>query len=290
MKKSKVGIIGTGNIGSNLLIKVQRSEFLECGIFAGIDPGSKGIQRAKEMGVPTSLESIEAIQKNPDCCDIVFDATSAKQHLTHAKILRELNKFTIDLTPSKIGKMCIPILNLEECLEEMNVNLITCGGQASVPIAAAIAKVHPEVEYIEVIGSIASKSAGPGTRANIDEFTQTTKEAVLRFTQVPSAKAIVILNPADPPITMNNTIYAKLDHPKIEEITQEVLRVEKAIQKYMPGYRVILKPVAEKGRTSIMVKVEGAGDFLPKYAGNLDIITCAAINLAEEYSRRKMLK
>ncbi len=289
MIKIKVGIIGTGNIGTDLLMKIQRSEILECGMFAGRNPESRGIQRAKEIGVTTSFDSIKAIQDNNDCCDIVFDATSAKVHLLHAPILEKLKKFTIDLTPSRVGKMCIPVLDIEECLEENNVNLITCGGQAAVPIAYAIMKVHPETEYIEIVGSISSKSAGPGTRINIDEFTQTTKDAIITFSKVRNAKAIIILNPAEPPITMNNTIYAKLDNPKIDEITREVLVIEEQIKKYVPGYEVAIKPVAESGRVTTMVKVVGRGDYLPKYSGNLDIITCAAVKVAEEYATNKII-
>ncbi len=290
MEKVKVGIIGTGNIGSDLLIKVQRSKLLECGIFAGRNPESQGIKMAQSMGIRTSCNSIKAIQDDPDCCEIVFDATSAKVHLYNAPILRKLGKYAIDLTPSQVGKMCIPVINMRECLKENNINLITCGGQAAVPIAHTIIKVLSEIKYIEVVASISSKSAGPGTRANIDEFTQTTKDAIISFTGVPKAKAIIILNPAEPPILMHNTIYAKIDNNKIdnfklEELSSEVEIIAKKIQKYVPGYRVVLGPVAENGRLTIMVEVTGLGDFLPEYSGNLDIITCAALNVAEEYAK-----
>ena len=192
MKKVKVGIIGTGNIGTDLLIKVQRSSILECGIFTGKNPDSAGIKLAKSLGVKVSFNSIRAIQDNPNCCEIVFDATSAKVHLNNAPILKQLGKFAIDLTPSQIGKMCVPVINLAECLNCDNINLITCGGQAVTPIAYAIMKVHPETEYIEVVASIASKSAGSGTRANIDEYTQATKDAIVNFTGVRKAKAIIV--------------------------------------------------------------------------------------------------
>ena len=290
MKKVKVGIIGTGNIGTDLLIKIQRSDILECGIFAGRNPDSKGIQKAKSMGIATSCKSIKAIENNPDCCDIVFDATSAKIHLYNAPILKKLNKYTIDLTPSQVGKMCVPVINMEECLESNNVNLITCGGQATIPIVHAITKIHPEIEYIEIVASISSKSAGPGTRINIDEFTQTTRDAIKLFTGVSNAKAIIILNPAEPPVLMHNTIYAKIKNPKINEISKEIKEIVEKVQKYVPGYRVTLGPVSENGRVSTMVEVVGLGDFLPKYSGNLDIITCAAINIAEEYAKKKIKK
>lgn len=290
MKKVKVGIIGTGNIGTDLLVKVQRSEFIECGIFAGRNADSKGIKFAKKMGVRTSSDSIEFIKNNPQSCDVVFDATSASVHLRNAPILKKLGKFTIDLTPSHIGKMCVPVINLEECLVCDNVNLITCGGQAVVPIAYAIMKVHPETEYIEVVSSISSKSAGLGTRANIDEYTQITKDAISDFTGVSRAKAIIILNPAEPPMLMHNTIYAKIEKPDLEGISESIAAMVKKIQRYVPGYKVVLGPVAENGRLTTMIEVVGLGDFLPKYSGNLDIITCAAVNVAEAYAKKKILK
>lgn len=289
MRKVKVGIIGTGNIGTDLLIKLQRSEVLECGIFTGRNPDSKGIRIAGAMGIKTSCDSIQAIQIHPDCCEIVFDATSARVHLINAPILKSLGKFTIDLTPSQYGKMCIPVINLKECMDVDNINLITCGGQAAVPIAHAIMQVHSEIDYIEVAASIASLSAGPGTRDNIDEFTQTTRDAIRMFTGVPRAKAIIVLNPAEPPILMNNTIYARIEKPRMQEIEQAVLHMAQKVQRYVPGYRVALGPVMENGRLTTMVQVTGLGDFLPKYSGNLDIITCAAVNAAEEYAKRKVL-
>lgn len=285
-KKIKVGIIGTGNIGSDLLIKVQRSDFLECGIFAGIDPLSENIKRAADMGICTSYESIKAIENDPNCCDIVFDATSAKVHLENALILKTLGKFTIDLTPSRIGKMCVPLINIEECLQIDNINMVSCGAQATIPIISAVMKSHPDTQYVEIVSSISSRSAGVGTRNNIDEFTQATSEAIKAFTKVPQAKTIIILNPADPPILMHNTVYAKIENPKIDLLTQEINTVVKKIKKYVPGYKLILGPVYENNRLTIMTEVAGLGDFLPVYAGNLDIMTCTAIVVAEEYARR----
>jgi len=288
MKKVKVAIIGTGNIGTDLLLKVQRSKYLECGLFAGQNPDSKGIAIASSMGVKTSLDSIKSIQDDPDCCEIVFDATSAKVHDYNSHILKKLNKFTIDLTPSSIGKMCIPVINSDEVLKLQEVNMITCGGQASVPIAYSIMKVHPEVEYIEVVASISSQSAGQGTRANIDEFTQRTKDAIIEFSGVPKAKAIIILNPAEPPILMHNTIYAKITNPKIKALEMEINDIAVKIQKYVPGYKVALGPIVENDRVVTMVEVTGLGDYLPKYSGNLDIMTCAGIKIAEEYAKRNV--
>ena len=289
MAKIKAGIIGTGNIGTDILMKLQRSNFLECGIFAGRNHDSRGIEIAKKMGVSTSVDSIKAIESDPDCCEIVFDATSASAHKIHAPILKSLDKFVIDLTPSKLGKMCIPVLNIDECLEESNLNLVTCGGQASIPIACAIKKIHPEVNYFEVVSSMASKSAGQGTRDNIDEFTQTTRDALIEFTNTENAKAIIILNPAEPPITMKTTVYALINNPDIENIRKEVKNMVNKIQKYVPGYSIVTEPVYKEGKLTIILQVIGLGDYLPKYAGNLDIITCAAIEIGEKYAEKRLL-
>lgn len=288
MSKIKVAIIGTGNIGTDILLKLKRSDVLECGMFAGRSADSKGIQIAKKLGITTSTDSINAIINNPDCCDIVFDATSANVHKANAPILKALGKFAIDLTPARVGKMCVPVVNLDECLEEDNVNLITCGGQATTPIAYAISKVHPDVKYIEIVATIASKSAGKGTRDNIDEFTQTTRDALTEFTGSDKTKAIIVLNPAEPPITMHNTVYALIDKPDMEAITKAVMDMEQKIKKYVPGYKIVLPPTFESGRVTTILQVVGLGDYLPKYSGNLDIITCAAIEIAENYARKKL--
>ena len=289
MNRIKVGIIGTGNIGTDLLYKIQKSDYLECSVFAGHNKESKGIQNAKGLGVNTTYNSIDYFIENPDCCNIVFDATSADAHKMHAPILKKLQKFVLDLTPARVGKMCCPVLNENDILDCDNVNLITCGGQASVPIAYAIKRADNSVKYIEVVASIASLSAGIGTRNNIDEFTQTTSDALREFTGTMHTKAIIILNPALPPITMTNTIYAIIDNPNMDAIKNSVFEMEKNIQKYVPGYKVIVGPVYESGRVTTIVQVVGAGDYLPKYAGNLDIITCAAVEIAENYVKRKIL-
>ncbi|MDD3138569.1 MAG: acetaldehyde dehydrogenase (acetylating) [Lachnospiraceae bacterium] len=289
-KKVKVGIIGTGNIGTDILLKlIKRSEILECGMFTGRNPDSKGIKIANEMGITTSTDSIKAIENHPECCDIVFDATSAEVHKTNAPILKRLGKFAIDLTPAHVGKMCVPVLNLDECIYEDNVNLITCGGQATTPIAYAISKIHPETKYIEIVATIASKSAGAGTRNNIDEFTQATRDALTEFTGIDNAKAIIVLNPAEPPITMHNTVYALIDNPNIDAIRKSVHEMEMKIRKYVPGYKIIMEPTYENGRITTTLQVVGLGDYLPKYSGNLDIITCAAIEIAEYYAQKRIL-
>lgn len=287
MDKVKAGIIGTGNIGTDLLMKIRKSDILECSVFAGWNPDSRGIQIARRLGVVTTSESIRYIQDNPECCDLVFDATSAKSHLYHAPILKELGKFTIDMTPAHVGKFCVPVVNLPEAIEQDNVNMVTCGGQATVPLAYAMKQVA-QIEYLEVVATIASRSAGRGTRDNIDEFTQTTKDALIEVAGIDRAKAIIVLNPAEPPITMRNTIYAIMEHPDMEKVRRAVGRMEQEIRRYVPGYRVILGPVLENGRVTTMIEVTGSGDFLPQYAGNLDIITCAAVQTAEKYAVEKL--
>lgn len=286
MVKTKIGIIGTGNIGTDLLMKVLHSDVLECGIFAGRNLDSRGMIHARELGVPVTDESIQYIIDNPECCDIVFDATSAEVHRLNAPILKSLNKFAIDLTPAHVGKFCIPVLNGDVAIDEKNVNLITCGGQATVPIAHTIIDAKQDVKYFEIVATIASKSAGIGTRNNIDEFTQTTKEALISFTGVEHAKAIIVLNPAEPPITMHNTLYATIDKPDMDLISDKVNQMVNKIRTYIPGYRLLTGPVYENGRVCITISVMGSGDYLPRYAGNLDIITCAAIAIAEKKARR----
>lgn len=287
MKKMKVGIIGTGNIGTDILKKLERSEILECGIFAGRSYDSNGIRIARELGIPVTDQSIDYIVKHPECCEIVFDATSASVHRKNAPILEKLGKYTIDMTPARVGTMCVPALNMEKCLEVHNVNMITCGGQATIPLAYALAAIHPEIEYLEIVATIASKSAGVGTRANIDEFTQTTKDALSMFTGIKRTKAIIILNPAEPPITMHNTLYALIEKPDMDRIKEEINRMEAHIKKYVPGYRIVTGPLYQDNKVVITLEVLGSGDYLPEYAGNLDIITCAAIEIAERYAERK---
>lgn len=289
-RKVKVGIIGTGNIGSDLLAKIQKSNILECGIFTGIDPHSKNIARAKKMGIHTSSKSIDAIIQNPDLCEIVFDATSAKIHLVHAPILEKLQKFTIDMTPSKYGTMCIPLLNLSVGLKSRNINMISCGAQAVTPIIAAIKKIHPELSYVELVSSISSKSAGLGTRNNIDEYTQATSDAIEKIAHVKKVKTIIILNPSVPPVIMHNTLYLEIEKPKIKKITQAIKNIEKDYREYLPGYSIVLEPIHKNDILILMNKVVGQGDFLPPYAGNLDIINASAIRVAEEYAKKYLIK
>lgn len=285
--KINVAIIGTGNIGSDLLVKIMRSPYLSCTLFTGRNLDSRGMKIARDLGINVSDKSIDAIISKPDLCDIVFDATSVTGHRYNAPILEKLNKFTLDLTPACVGKMCIPVINMSECLNECNVNMITCGGQAAIPIAYAISQVHPEAHYCELVASISSKSAGMGTRNNIDEFTQTTRNALKYFTKIPKTKAIIILNPAEPPIIMRNTVYMLIDNPDMQKIKASVYSIVDRIRKYVPGYKLIVEPVFENGRVTTTVEVRGRGDFLPEYSGNLDIITSAAVCIAEEYAQHK---
>ena len=280
-KKIKVGIIGSGNIGTDLLMKIQRSNVLECAVFVGRNLNSKGMKRANEAGVRISDKSIQFFIDEPDAVDIVFDATTATFHKRHAPIFSELGIKVVDMTPSKIGDMCVPAINLEECSNSYNVNMVTCGGQASIPIAYAIAKTYPSVRYIEVVSVIASKSAGPGTRDNLDEYIENTENGLKELTGCGHVKAIINLNPADPSIDMQTSIFAQIEECDISLIEKPLKNMVEIIQKYVPGYKVAIEPVYENSRLMVMIRVKGLGDYLPSYAGNLDIINCAAISVAE---------
>lgn len=288
MEKLRVAILGSGNIGTDLLLKVQRSKLLTCTMFVGRNLSSPGMAKAISMGIKVSDESIQAIVKNPDLCDLVFDATSAKDANNHWKILEKMGKIVVDMTPAKLGGLCIPSVNLEDISTMQNVNMITCGGQASIPIAHLIGAIHKdEVDYIEVVSSIASRSAGPATRLNLDEYIDTTELGLKLFSNAKITKAILILNPANPCIDMQTTVFAKIKNPQLDRLTKELNVLIASIKKYVPGYELLVPPVYENGRIIITVKVQGLGDYLPKYAGNLDIINCAAIAVAEEYAKRK---
>jgi acetaldehyde dehydrogenase (acetylating) len=287
MKKLKVAILGSGNIGTDLLVKIQRSEYLECSMFIGRNLSSAGMTKAIDMGVRVSDKSINAIIEEPNSCDIVFDCTSAKDAVTHWKVLEKLGKFVIDLTPAKIGILCIPAVNLQEAIKHQNVNMVTCGGQASIPIAYVLGKTQKNIEYIEVVSSIASRSAGPATRLNLDEYVDTTELGVRTFSGVEKTKAILNLNPAQPCIDMQTTIFAKVKEANMDALKKELDVMVAQIKAYVPGYHILVNPIYENGRIVVMVKALGLGDYLPKYAGNLDIINCAAIAVAEEYSKQK---
>ncbi|MDA9281296.1 acetaldehyde dehydrogenase (acetylating) [Pseudomonadales bacterium] len=288
-KKLRCAILGTGNIGTDLLIKVIRSNSLECTLFSGRNFSSDGMQKAVGLGINISDQGINAIIKHADQIDIVFDATSAAAHIEHWPVIDGLGKIAIDMTPAKLGDFCVPAINSMEICDSgiRNINMVTCGGQASVPIAAAIAAVHSNIDYIEAASSIASRSAGPATRANLDEYVDTTEYALLKFSGAKKAKAILILNPANPPIDMQTTIYAKIEGPNIEKIQESVSAMMKLIEKYVPGYQLLVPPtLVDRNRVMTTVKVLGNGDYLPKYAGNLDIINCAAVGIAENLAAK----
>ncbi|MDQ6968172.1 MAG: acetaldehyde dehydrogenase (acetylating) [Mariprofundaceae bacterium] len=284
--KLRVGIIGTGNIGTDLLIKIQRSKYIECSIFTGRNLASPGMSKAASMGIRLSDQGIDAVVSEPELCDIVFDATSARSHLIHAPILKKLGKFVIDMTPAKVGVLCVPAVNLEEAVNAQNVNMITCGGQASTPIAYAISQAHPEIEYIETISTISSRSAGPGTRINIDEYIDATEKGLRIFSGAKETKAMLNLNPATPAIDMQTTVMAEIKNPDLKRITIEVEKMLREIQKYVPGYQMVVPPTLDNNRMQITVRVQGLGDYLPKFAGNLDIINCAAIEVAEHFAQK----
>jgi acetaldehyde dehydrogenase len=290
MKKIKVGIIGSGNIGTDLLFKLLRSEFLEPWIEVGVDEASEGLRMAREKGVKTSAKGIADLLKEEDV-KIVFDASSAKSHLKHAPLLKQAGKIAIDLTPAAVGPYVVPSINLNDQFfqdnagEAPNVNLITCGAQATVPMVWAINQVAG-VRYAEIIATVASKSAGIGTRQNIDEFTKTTARSLERLGGAKKGKAIIVLNPAEPPITMQNTIYALVEKQDPQPILEAIHKMVAKVQSYVPGYGLKHEPTVEGDKVTVQVKVKGAGDYFPQYAGNLDIITSAAIAVGEEFSRR----
>jgi len=277
--------LGSGLIGTDLLIKIIRSEYLQCTSFIGRNANSSRMAKAISLGIPVSDKGINEIIDNPGLCDFVFDATSAHAHKDHAPILEKMGKIAIDLTPARIGEMCVPAVNMSKCLELKNVNMVTCGGQASIPLAYAISKAHSHVEYIEVISTIASRSAGPATRANLDEYIETTELGLKQFTGADRTKAILVVNPAQPCIDMQTTVCALVGKPNIEKTKIEINNMIKTIQTYVPGYQLVVEPTIEDNRIIVMIRVRGRGDYLPSYAGNLDIINCAAIAMAEEYAR-----
>jgi len=287
--KVKVMILGSGNIGTDLMAKLLRSDVLELTAVVGIDPESDGLRRAREAGIESSAEGVDWIVKNADRATFVFDATSAYAHRASSPKLLAAGIRSIDLTPAKMGPGIVPVVNLHDHHNALDVNLISCGGQATIPMVAAVSRVTP-VPYAEITAPAASAGAGPGPRQNIDEFTQTTAKAVEEVGGAVKGKAIIILNPADPPIMMRNTIFCQIgDDADVDAIASSIRDQAAAVAKYVPGYRLKTNPVFDEGRVAIFVEVEGAGDYLPTYAGNLDIMTAAAVRVGEELARASNL-
>lgn len=305
-QKLKAAIIGSGNIGTDLMIKILRNaQHLEIAAMVGIDPASDGLARAARLGVATTHEGVEGLSRLPQFAEIdfVFDATSATAHVQNDAYLRHVKPGIrlIDLTPAAIGPYCVPVVNLEQNLQQANVNMVTCGGQATIPMVAAVSRVA-RVHYAEIIASIASKSAGPGTRANIDEFTETTSKAIEVIGGAAKGKAIIIMNPAEPPLIMRDTVYVLSEAVDPEHVAASIEEMVAAVQAYVPGYRLKQRvqfevipesaPLTIPGhgrfsglKTSVFLEVEGAAHYLPSYAGNLDIMTSAALATAERMAQ-----
>jgi acetaldehyde dehydrogenase len=280
-----VAIVGSGNIGTDLMFKIMRSDVLDLRWMVGVDPDSDGLKRATDLGIEASAEGVPWLLSQDSLPDIVFEATSAYAHRAHAPMYAEHGVRVVDLTPAAIGPYVVPTVNLEEHIGLPNVNMVTCGGQATIPMVRAVSRVT-DVEYAEIVASVASLAAGPGTRANIDEFTRTTAGAVAKLGGAKRGKAIIVLNPADPPVIMRDTIFAAItDEADRDAIVESVRAMEADVQTYVPGYRLTADPQFDHGRVAIFVEVEGAGDYFPTYAGNLDIMTAAATKVGEMLAR-----
>jgi acetaldehyde dehydrogenase len=284
-------VVGSGNIGSDLIIKLARSESLVPALLVGVDPDSDGLKRAAAAGIETTSAGVDALLGRADEFDVVFEATSAAVHAANAPRYREAGLLALDLTPAAIGPYVVPAVNLADVQSQRNLNLVTCGGQATVPIVAAISRIAA-VSYAEIVSTISSRAAGPGTRANIDEFTETTSDALVKVGGASRGKAIIVLNPANPPIIMRNTVFAAVDaDADFEAIEESIHAMVEAVRAYVPGYELVSDPQIDAGlgpggstRVSVFLRVEGAGDYLPTYAGNLDIITAASIAVAERFA------
>ncbi|WP_175915469.1 MULTISPECIES: acetaldehyde dehydrogenase (acetylating) [unclassified Burkholderia] len=292
MKKIKCAVIGPGNIGTDLLYKLRRSTVLEPVWMVGVDPASDGLARAREFGLKTTDQGVDGLLPHVAADDIriAFDATSAYVHRDNSDKLTALGVKMIDLTPAAIGPYCVPPVNLDAHLDsaQMNVNMVTCGGQATIPMVYAVSRVQP-VAYGEIVATVSSRSVGPGTRKNIDEFTRTTSGAIEQVGGARKGKAIIVINPAEPPLIMRDTIHCLTDGPPdVDAITASVHAMVKEVQRYVPGYTLKNGPVFDGNRVSVFMEVEGLGDYLPKYAGNLDIMTAAAAATAERFAEQML--
>lgn len=292
MKKIKCALIGPGNIGTDLLYKLRRSPVLEPVWMVGVDPASDGLARAREFGLKTTDQGVDGLLPHVAADDIriAFDATSAYVHRDNSDKLTALGVKMIDLTPAAIGPYCVPPVNLDAHLDsaQANVNMVTCGGQATIPMVYAVSRVQP-VAYGEIVATVSSRSVGPGTRKNIDEFTRTTSGAIEQVGGARKGKAIIVINPAEPPLIMRDTIHCLTDGPPdVDAITASVHAMVKEVQRYVPGYTLKNGPVFDGNRVSVFMEVEGLGDYLPKYAGNLDIMTAAAAATAERFAEQML--
>jgi acetaldehyde dehydrogenase len=292
MSKVPVAIVGSGNIGTDLLIKLLRSERMEPRWMVGVDPASDGLRRARELGVEASAEGVDWLLAQAEAPEIVFEATSAYAHQANAPRYEEAGIQAVDLTPAALGPFVVPVVNLDEHQATPNLNMISCGGQATIPMVAAVSRVT-DVLYAEIVASVSSASAGPGTRANIDEFTQTTARGVEQVGGAERGRAIIILNPAEPPITMRNTVMAAIDPDADRDaIGESIAAMAADVAAYVPGYRMVADPQFDdpqpgwdgRARVTVLLSVEGAGDFLPPHAGNLDVMTAAACAVGERLS------
>lgn len=287
-QRLKVGILGTGKIGTDLLIKVQRSKVLECVLFAGRNLDSPGMQYAARLGVNVSDKGIDAFRARTPHCDIVFDATSAANHLEHAPVFDALGIFAIDMTPSQIGECCVPAISLDEIANNTNISMISCGGQSSIPIAQVLAKVIPAISQIEVRSIVSANSVGPGTLANIDEYYCNTSAGLQKYTGLDNFVVDLQVDDVNLETRMFTSIIARTDFTDVAALRAPLLAMVEKVQAYVPGYKLEAEPIREADGIRVDISVEGLGDYLPRYAGNLDIINCAAVAVAEEYAQAKL--
>jgi acetaldehyde dehydrogenase len=297
MSKVLAAIVGPGNIGTDLLVKLQRSDTIEVGYMVGVDPNSDGLAKARARGIETSAEGVDWLLAQSDLPRVVFEATSAKAHMANAQKYAEAGVQAVDLTPAMLGPLVCPPVNLDEHLAAPNVNMITCGGQATIPIVHAVSRVAP-VSYAEIVASIASRSAGPGTRANIDEFTATTSRAIELVGGAVRGKAVIILNPVEPPMIMRDTVFCAIPADADRSaISESIVRMVQSVQEYVPGYTLRADPQFDdpregwsgNARVAVFLEVRGNGDYLPEYAGNLDIMTAAAARVGEQLAEGKLV-